>query len=113
MGCLFVLLAGVFPRLALFIVWVARPNLVNVAFGWGIPAAAGHHLPSLRDPDVRAAVHPRHRPDRVGLVLGCLGRHPRYRALGWRVDPATAGARLSIQRPEEADAACVMAALQF
>ena len=33
MGCLFVLLAGVFPRLALFIVWVARPNMVNVAFG--------------------------------------------------------------------------------
>ena len=32
MGCLFVLLAGVFPRLALFIVWVARPNMVNVAF---------------------------------------------------------------------------------
>src|SRR6185503_11282300 len=32
MGCFFVLLAGVFPRLALFIVWVARPNLVDSAF---------------------------------------------------------------------------------
>jgi hypothetical protein len=32
MGCLFVLLGGVFPRLALFIVWVARPKLVNAAF---------------------------------------------------------------------------------
>ncbi len=32
MGCLFVLLAGVFPRLALFIVWVARPKMVDAAF---------------------------------------------------------------------------------
>jgi hypothetical protein len=33
MGCLFALLAGVFPRLALFIVWVARPAMVDAAFG--------------------------------------------------------------------------------
>ena len=32
MGCLFALLAGVFPRLGLFIVWVARPKLVDAAF---------------------------------------------------------------------------------
>lgn len=32
MGCLFALFAGVFPRLALFIVWVARPERVNAAF---------------------------------------------------------------------------------
>lgn len=32
MGCLFVLIAGVFPRLALFIVWVARPAKVDAAF---------------------------------------------------------------------------------
>lgn len=32
MGCFFVLLAGVFPRFALFIVWVARPRLVDAAF---------------------------------------------------------------------------------
>ena len=32
MGCLFVLMAGIFPRLALFIVWVARPNMVDRAF---------------------------------------------------------------------------------
>ncbi len=32
MGCLFVLLAGVFPRLALLIVWIARPAMVNAAF---------------------------------------------------------------------------------
>ena len=32
MGCLFVLFAGVFPRLGLFIIWVARPNMVDAAF---------------------------------------------------------------------------------
>ena len=32
MGCLFALFAGIFPRLALFIVWVARPKMVEAAF---------------------------------------------------------------------------------
>ena len=32
MGCLFALFAGVFPRLALLIVWIARPALVAAAF---------------------------------------------------------------------------------
>ena len=32
MGCLFVLMAGIFPRLALFIVWIARPERVDAAF---------------------------------------------------------------------------------
>jgi hypothetical protein len=32
MGCLFALFAGVFPRLALFILWVARPVRVDAAF---------------------------------------------------------------------------------
>jgi hypothetical protein len=32
MGCLFALMAGIFPRLALFIVWVARPAMVDAAF---------------------------------------------------------------------------------
>jgi len=32
MGCLLVILGGLFPRLTLFIVWVARPALVNAAF---------------------------------------------------------------------------------
>lgn len=32
MGCLFALFAGVFPRLALLIVWVARPKMVDAAF---------------------------------------------------------------------------------
>lgn len=38
MGCLFALFAGVFPRLALFIIWVTRPVLVDAAFDtWIIP----------------------------------------------------------------------------
>ena len=38
MGCLFAIMAGLFPRLALFIVWVARPALVAAAFStWIIP----------------------------------------------------------------------------
>src|ERR1044072_9404550 len=32
MVCLFALFAGVFPRLAVFIVWVARPERVDAAF---------------------------------------------------------------------------------
>jgi hypothetical protein len=32
MGCLFALFAGIFPRLALLIVWVARPERVDAAF---------------------------------------------------------------------------------
>ena len=32
MGCFFALFAGLFPRLGLLIVWVARPKLVDAAF---------------------------------------------------------------------------------
>jgi hypothetical protein len=46
MGCLFALLAGFFPRLALFIVWVARPVLVSAAFGtWIVPLLGIIFLP--------------------------------------------------------------------
>ena len=32
MGCLFALMGGLFPRLALLILWIARPALVGAAF---------------------------------------------------------------------------------
>lgn len=32
MGCLLALFAGVFPRLALLFVWIARPKMVDAAF---------------------------------------------------------------------------------
>jgi hypothetical protein len=31
-GCLFALFGGLFPRLALLILWIARPALVDAAF---------------------------------------------------------------------------------
>lgn len=46
MGCLFAMFAGIFPRLALFIVWVARPALVGAAFStWLIPLLGIIFLP--------------------------------------------------------------------
>ena len=46
MGCLFVLLAGIFPRLGLLIVWVARPNRVDAAFStWIWPLLGFIFLP--------------------------------------------------------------------
>jgi hypothetical protein len=32
MGCLFAIFAGIFPRLALFIIWLVRPRFVDAAF---------------------------------------------------------------------------------
>ena len=46
MGCLFAIFAGLFPRLALFIVWVAKPALVSAAFStWLIPLLGIIFLP--------------------------------------------------------------------
>ena len=46
MGCLFALFAGCFPRLALFIIWVARPAMVGAAFGtWIVPLLGIIFLP--------------------------------------------------------------------
>jgi hypothetical protein len=46
MGCLFAMFAGLFPRLALFIVWILRPNLVDAAFStWLLPLLGIIFLP--------------------------------------------------------------------
>ena len=46
MGCLFALFAGIFPRLGLFIIWIARPALVNAAFDtWILPLLGIVFLP--------------------------------------------------------------------
>jgi hypothetical protein len=46
MGCFFALFAGLFPRLALFIVWVARPKMVDAAFDtWILPLLGIIFLP--------------------------------------------------------------------
>lgn len=33
MGCLFAIFAGLFPRLAVLLIWLARPVLFSAAFG--------------------------------------------------------------------------------
>src|SRR5688500_6994995 len=46
MGCLVALMAGFFPRIALFILWVARPARVDAAFdGFIIPLLGLVFLP--------------------------------------------------------------------
>jgi hypothetical protein len=46
MGCLFVMFAGLFPRLGLLMVWIARPNQVDLAFdGWFWPLLGIIFLP--------------------------------------------------------------------
>ena len=46
MGCLFAMLAAIFPRLGLFIIRVARPGLVNAAFDtWIFPLLGIIFLP--------------------------------------------------------------------
>ncbi len=46
MGCLFAIFAGIFPRLGLFIIWIARPKLVDAAFDtWIFPLIGIIFLP--------------------------------------------------------------------
>jgi hypothetical protein len=46
MGCLFVAFAGLFPRLGLLMVWIARPNQVDAAFNtWFWPLLGIIFLP--------------------------------------------------------------------
>ena len=46
MGCLFAMFAGLFPRLGLFMLWLARPNLVEAAFdSWFWPLLGIIFLP--------------------------------------------------------------------
>lgn len=46
MGCLFALFAGLFPRVALLIVWILRPHMVDAAFtNWIVPILGIIFLP--------------------------------------------------------------------
>ena len=46
MGCIFALFAGIFPRLALLILWIARPGRVDAAFDtWLLPLLGIVFLP--------------------------------------------------------------------
>ena len=58
MGCLFALMAGVFPRLALFMVWVARPKLVDAAFDtWFLPCGSAEYRRHLDHGDPADVCH--------------------------------------------------------
>ena len=46
MGCVFALFAGIFPRLALLILWIARPARIDAAFDtWLLPLLGIIFLP--------------------------------------------------------------------
>lgn len=47
MGCLFAIFGGLFPRLAVLLVWLARPVLFSGAFGgsWLLPVLGVIFLP--------------------------------------------------------------------
>ena len=46
MGCLFAIFAGIFPRLGLLIIWIARPARVDAAFDtWIFPLLGIIFLP--------------------------------------------------------------------
>ncbi len=47
MGCLFAIFGGMFPRIAVFMIWLARPLFFTAAFGgsWFLPALGILFLP--------------------------------------------------------------------
>ena len=46
MGCLLALFAGVFPRFAVLILWIARPERIDAAFSsWLWPLLGSNFLP--------------------------------------------------------------------
>ena len=47
MGCLFIIMAGMFPRIADILLWIARPQMFNQAFngGWFWPMLGIIFLP--------------------------------------------------------------------
>ena len=93
MGCLFAMFGGLFPRLALLVVWIARPALVGAAFNTFLLPLLGHHLPPLRDTYLRDRLHARCRPRGLRLVLGDPRRPARHRPLERRLHPAEPGSR--------------------
>ena len=80
MGCLFAIFAGIFPRLGLLIIWIARPARVGPPSTRG-SGAARPDLPALRHADLRHPLAGRW-PEWLGLVLGRHRCTVRHRSLG-------------------------------
>jgi hypothetical protein len=58
MGCLFALFGGLFPRLALLVLWIARPVLVDAAFNTFILPLLGIIFLPFTTPYLRDRVRP-------------------------------------------------------
>ena len=88
MGCFLVLLGGIFPRLAVFILWMARPERVDAAFStWLWPLLGIIFLPFATLVYLLLYTSGRG-TERRGLVLGRASRNTGYRALGRQRHPA-------------------------
>ncbi len=83
MACLFAMFAGMFPRIADLILWIARPAMFNTAFhgSWFWPSL-GDHLPALNHPVLCVHVHAWDRVEGLGLAMDRNGRGLGHRALG-------------------------------
>ena len=87
MGCLFALFAGLFPRLALFILWVARPARIDAAFDtFLLPLLGIVFLPFATL--IYVLLYTRVAGHRMGLVLGRDRGTAGHRALGGGCQPA-------------------------
>ena len=101
MACLFALFAGIFPRLGLFIIWVARPARVDAAFdGWVWPLLGLIFLPFATL--IYVVLWTAGGLSSGRLVLGDPGRLLRRRALGGRLVAAHGRHRATRPGPDVA-----------
>ena len=88
MGCLFALFGGLFPRLALLILWIARPALVGAAFNTFLLPLLGIIFLPFATLIYVIVYTPRRRPHRFRLVLGDSRRPARHQPLDGQLHPA-------------------------
>jgi hypothetical protein len=98
MGCLFAVFAGVFPRLAVLIVWIARPERVDAAFSTFLPLLGIIFLP-FATLIYLLLYTPGRGLQGLGLVLGRARGAAGHRALG---ASATQRNQIPGGRPSEA-----------
>ena len=94
MGCLFVLMAGFFPRFRWVIFWILRPVRVDAAFTSFVWPVLRHHLPAVHDIALHGALRAG-RLERVGVVSGGDRRVLRCCSLGGKRHTAKPGPRLA------------------
>ena len=87
MGCLFALFGGLFPRLALLIVWIARPALVGAAFNTFLLPLLGIIFLPFATLIYVIVYTPGVGPRGLRLVLGDPRRPARHRPLVGQLHP--------------------------